>query len=41
MPKPSKRDHARGGNEKVLGEALARNEPVVMLVWKTTPNWRR
>jgi hypothetical protein len=21
-------------------EALARNEPVVMLDWKTTPNWR-
>jgi hypothetical protein len=26
---------------KSMGEALARNEPVVMLVWKTTPKWRR
>jgi hypothetical protein len=32
---------ARGGNERALGEALARNEPVATLVWKTTPKWRR
>jgi hypothetical protein len=41
MPKPSKRDQLVEATKSIGRGALARKRPVVMLVWKTTPNWRR